>query len=134
MMGRAELFFSGSTSFANELYAENIGPAGTGISSFFSEIVKNAGISLEALSSHFYGRIEYILFFAFLFLVLGTAAEIRQIRPGIMAAGLVMLFLTAAVILLINSFIGYMPVRVITIPLFWLLIGIGAVCFAAQSV
>ena len=116
------LFFSGSGDFAGQLVTENA-------SSGAGRVMDSLRTAAETLAAHLYGQIEPILFFAILFFILGMSFRFVKgyIKPA--AALALLLVLTAFPVLAINTYMGYTPARVVTIPLFWILIAICGVCF-----
>lgn len=90
-------------------------------------------ISADTIIRYTYSRLEYLVLFAGLFFILGLCFTWKSIPLKTLFSAIIVLFITAAGVLTINALIGFMPARVISIPLDWILLGISLLMLQVGS-
>ena len=78
----------------------------------------------ETLGRYFYSRIEYMAVFAVIVLLIGLSLPSLRMSGKALCASCVVLILGAVGALSVNVIIGFVPPRVITIPLDWIFLAI----------
>lgn len=111
---------SGDLKGADEVYHGGY----SSISAVFSSLQGNIISSVLLILQYSKARIEFLLLFSVLGFLTGVCAQSISINKKVLAAVVLSLVLTAVISLTINTMIGYIPPRVISIPLGWLLLAV----------
>lgn len=111
---------SGDLKGADEVYHGGY----SSFSAVFSSLRGNIISSVLLIIQYSKARIEYLLLFSVLGFFMGFCAQKISINKKVLTAVILSLILTAVISLTINTMIGYIPPRVISIPLGWLLLAV----------
>lgn len=123
------LLISGSVHAAGEF--ADAGQAQSG--SFLPRLPAMIGTAVDTLWRYTFINYPTLLVLLFCFLMLGAQFRFgREARRKILIVSLLLIF-TAHPVLLLNVFLDYMPPRVVTIPLCWILAALSLLCMCAGS-
>lgn len=109
---------SGDLKGADEVYHGGY----SSLSEVFSSLMEKIISSVLLIFQYSTARIEFLLLFSVLGFLVGFCAQSIFIDRKVLLAVVLSLILTAVIALTINTMIGYIPPRVISIPLGWLLL------------
>ena len=125
------LFLSGSVGYAGEhANLEEQAPVITGLWNRLPMII---GWALHSLWDFILVKKGTMLLFLVIFLVLGTQMRFSRQTGKAFPVIALLLFLIAHGILFINTALSYLPPRVVTISICWIILGAALLCFTAGS-
>lgn len=109
---------SGDLKGADEVYHGGYSSFSAVLSSLRGNIIS----SVLLIFQYSKARVEFLLLFSVLGLLMGFCTPSISINKKVLTVVVLSLILTAVISLTINTMIGYIPPRVISIPLGWLLL------------
>ena len=113
------LFTSGNLRGAGQLYGYE---TYTDLMTILRALPEKLVISVNSLFQYFSGRIEYALIFLILAFFTGSCLDTSPVSVKSLCAVFVCLIITAIGVLTINSILDFMPPRVLSIPLSWVIL------------